>query len=333
MLEHGGGIQEAARRYNIDPEHWLDLSTGINPMGWTAPSSIPPEIWRRLPEPDDGLETSALEYYNCANILPAAGSQAIIQAMPRLRKPGKVAVLSPGYAEHSHAWQKNGHTVIFASSKELEKLVHDTSVDVVVIINPNNPTGEMTSPEKLLAWRNVLAKRGAWLVVDEAFMDSTPEQSIFHYVNNSVSIPDSLIVLRSLGKFFGLAGVRVGFASASPDLLHQISDELGPWNVNGPARYIAQLALHDYAWHKKTRLRLQKDGLRLKQLLTKFDLTPTGDAILFQWSINSNARNIYETLAQNSILVRYFDKPKSIRIGLPPDDVSWSRLENAFLKL
>jgi len=329
LLKHGGGIREAARLYGVDPQHWLDLSTGINSVGWTPPSSIPPGVWRRLPESGDGLEQAALEYYKCSNILPASGSQAIIQVLPRLRKRGKVAVLSPGYAEHHLAWEKNGHTVLLSPSQDIESMVYNPDVGVVVIINPNNPTGETVSSEKLLVWQTVLADRGAWLVVDEAFMDSTPDKSIFHVAKNM----DGLIVLRSLGKFFGLAGVRVGFVSASSDILERISEELGPWNVNGPARFVASLALLDRKWQENTRLRLLEDALRLKDLLTKAGFTPNGGTPLFQWFVSSNAPDFYKHMAHNSILVRLFDQPKSIRVGLPPDEVSWTRLEKVLSNL
>src|SRR5690606_22076033 len=97
MLEHGGRLRAAARRYGIPLSDWLDLSTGVNPEGWPVPA-VPPEVWVRLPEEDDGLERAASAYYGCDSIFPVAGSQAAIQALPALLHAQRVGVIHPGYA-------------------------------------------------------------------------------------------------------------------------------------------------------------------------------------------------------------------------------------------
>jgi len=191
MLEHGGRLRQAARRYSIPSGEWLDLSTGINPRGWPVPA--PPRIaWSRLPEDDDGLEAAARAYYGSRSLLAVAGSQAAIQALPRLRDRARVSVLHPGYFEHAHAWRCAGHQVISVTAERLDAAV--AASDVLVLIHPNNPTGARFPVDELLAWQARLDARGGWLVVDEAFMDATPEASLAPFCPRF-----GLILLRSLG--------------------------------------------------------------------------------------------------------------------------------------
>jgi L-threonine-O-3-phosphate decarboxylase len=322
-LAHGGRILAAARHYGIAPDGWLDLSTGINPHGWPVPS-LPSTCWQRLPEDDDGLVAAARTYYGAAHILPVAGSQAALQMLPRLRPACRVGVLTPGYAEHALAWRRAGHRVQPVSVPELPDAV--AQCDVMVLISPNNPTGERFNPERLLDWHGALAARGGWLVVDEAFMDMTPETSLC-----AADARTGLIVLRSLGKFFGLAGLRMGFVCAVPALLDRLSAALGPWAVSTPARHVACTALADRVWQADMRKRLAADGGRLHDLLVRHGLAPTGGCDLFQWVATPLAADRHTALARQGILTRYFDQPPSLRFGLPGSEPDWARLETALL--
>ncbi len=318
LLHHGGKLRAAASRYNIPLEQWLDLSTGINPNGWPVPA-IPAEIWSRLPEENDGLEDAARNYYGTEHLLPVAGSQAAIQALPQLRVPSHVAVLRPAYAEHAHAWRRAGHTVTTVAADDVSSAVAES--DVVVLINPNNPTGVRFDAEQLLLWHRDLAERGGWLVIDEAFIDTTPAQSLCHDSSSA-----GLIVLRSLGKFFGLAGARVGFVCAEPQLLARLNSLLGPWTINAAARYAVTLALQDGNWQKQIQQKLHADGARLHNLLTEHDLIPHGSSPLFQWLCTSQAEALHNQLAEQGILTRLFTEPQSLRFGLPKDEQDWLRL-------
>lgn len=321
LLHHGGKLRVAAARYNISLEQWLDLSTGINPNSWPVPA-IPAEVWARLPEDDDGLEQAARNYYGAEHLLPVAGSQAAIQVLPLLRAPSRVAVLNPAYAEHTHAWQRAGHNVTAVAADKIDDVIAES--DVVVLINPNNPTGVRFHREQLLYWHEQLAARNGWLVVDEAFIDTTPKQSLCPHTNST-----GLIVLRSLGKFFGLAGARVGFVCAQPPLLSQLHSLLGPWSINAPARYVATLALQDCNWQKAMRQQLHIAGVRLHTLLTQYHLTPDGDCPLFQWLRTPIAETLHDKLARQGILTRLFTEPASLRFGLPKSEAEWQQLDAA----
>lgn len=325
MLEHGGRIREAARRYGIPEAGWLDLSTGINPLGWPVPA-LPADCWRRLPEADGGLEVAARSYYGCRDILVTAGSQAAIQSLPGLRPAGRVGVLAPGYTEHAHAWARGGHALERLGAGEIDAALG--RLDVLVLINPNNPTGECFAPATLLAWQRRLAARGGWLVVDEAFMDATPQDSLAAHAGMA-----GLVVLRSLGKFFGLAGARVGFTLAWPELLAQLAETLGPWTVSAPARQVARLALEDHHWQEEARRCLPQAAARLRAILSRAGIAPCGGTSLFQWVATGQAAAIQDALAKQGILLRRFDIPDSLRFGLPGEESQWQRLEAALEKI
>lgn len=321
MLEHGGRLRAAARRYGIPESDWLDLSTGINPNGWPVPA-VPGEIWQRLPQDDDELNAAAQGYYGTTKLLPVAGSQAAIQSLPMLRAPSRVALVAPCYAEHAHAWQRHGHEVVGVPATEI--LQAGVTAQVVVIVNPNNPTGKLFGRDELLGLHAQLAARGGWLIVDEAFMDATPEHSLA-----SVCPRPGLIVLRSLGKFFGLAGARVGFVLAEEKILQPLADLLGPWTIAAPSRYVATLALRDTAWQCETRETLPLVSQRLAELLSALGLAPSGGSSLFQWVRCEDAASVHEQLARLGILTRLFDAPSSLRFGFPGDEKQWARLAAA----
>lgn len=319
MLEHGGNLRDAALRFGRDD--WLDLSTGINPHWYPAPS-LPDNAWHRLPEADPELARAAQAYYGAPLMLPVAGTQAAIQALPRLRKPSRVTVAAPSYAEHAHHWSAHGHTLTQTPYADLAAMV--ASSDVMVICNPNNPTGATVPAAQLLQWADQLTARGGWLVVDEAFGDTSQQNSIAAFSDRP-----GLIVLRSVGKFFGLAGIRLGFVAAHADLLHELADLLGPWTISGPAQHIAIAALGDAQWQARTREQLHASGERLRQLLAAHGIASNGTP-LFQWWDEARAEAFWQCMAERGIWVRLFrHAARGIRLGLPPDEAGWQRLQTA----
>lgn len=326
MLEHGGNLNEAVQRYGIARADWLDLSTGINPHAYPAPA-LRADAWHRLPESSQALLDAACAYYGAARMLPVAGTQAAIQALPqlRLRRHGvsRVVVAAPAYAEHAHRWAHAGHALREVAYADLPEAL--ATCEVMVVCNPNNPTGARVAPELLLAWAQQLQARGGWLVVDEAFGDTTPETSVAAQCAHQ----DGLIVLRSVGKFFGLAGVRLGFVAAADALLDDLQDWLGPWSVSGPAQEIGTAALQDTLWQQTTRRSLLAQGRRLHDLLAGHGIAADGSA-LYQWWPQAQAPVLHEWMAQQGIWVRLFTRGAGgIRLGLPPDEQGWQRLQLA----
>lgn len=318
MLEHGGNLHDAILRYGRPRAEWLDLSTGINPQAYPVPK-LAADAWHRLPEPSTALLQAAQTYYGASQLLPVAGTQAAIQAWPRLRARSRVVIAAPSYAEHSYQWRQTGHDVREVAYDQLEAELDNC--DVMSICNPNNPTGERIAPETLLKWAERLAARGGWLIVDEAFGDTTPAHSVAAYTAQK-----GLIVFRSVGKFFGLAGLRLGFVAAHADLLQQLADLLGPWTVSGPAQKIGTAALSDVGWQEAMRLQLHASGRRLQQLLSAHGIQSNGTE-LFQYWPTSHSEKFAEHMAQHGIWIRIF--PHGVRLGLPPNEAGWQRLQQA----
>ncbi|MCO7521827.1 MULTISPECIES: threonine-phosphate decarboxylase CobD [unclassified Pseudomonas] len=321
MLEHGGRLLRAVKQYGIAREQWLDLSSGIAPWAYSI-AAIPLDAWARLPETEDGLEQAARRYYGVEQLLAVAGSQAAIQALPLLRPAGRIGVLSPCYAEHPHAWRRAGHTLVELDDSQVDAALD--SLDVLLLVNPNNPTGRRVPRERLLAWHARLAARGAWLVVDEAFMDNTPAHSVIRQAGQA-----GLIVLRSFGKFFGLAGVRLGFVVAPAEVLQGLAESLGPWTVSGPSRVVGQACFADELAHLMQIARCRAASERLASLLEDAGLAPAGGCDLFQYVADERAAQLHEFLARRGILVRLFEQPAALRFGLPARVADEQRLAQA----
>lgn len=323
QLEHGGRLQAAAAQYGIPPAEWLDLSTGIAPQAWPLPP-LPPEVWARLPQVEDGLAAVAAACYGAPRALPVAGSQAAIQLLPQLLLPGRVGVLEPCFSEHAQAWHKAGHEVLRLSAAAIEAQVD--ALDALVLANPNNPTGRHFAPAQLLDWHARLARHGGTLLVDEAFIDCTPHLSLAAHSDRQ-----GLVVLRSFGKFYGLAGIRLGFVLAESELLARLEAMLGPWAVSGPARAIGlhALAAAQAAARQQRAEQLKHSGLRLAGLLREHGLVPTGGTALFQWLPTPQAARLQDFLARRGILVRRFHTPAALRFGLPGIESQWQRLDRA----
>lgn len=318
---HGGDLTAARAAFGEPAVGWLDLSTGINP----APYALDPEMplnWGRLPTKDDlqGLTDAARDYYGVpsrASVAVAPGTQAIIQWLPQIRSASTVHIVGPTYAEHRHCWQSAGHKV--RETAEIEE------ADVIVVVNPNNPTGRMFDPDKLASMAEYQAAKDGWLIVDEAFADVIPRISAIEHAG-----APGLIILKSLGKFFGLAGARVGFLVGDLNVVSEVQSALGPWAVPGPSIAAATHVLLDFEWQDDTLSQLERDADRLDQLLTNAGMEIHGGTPLFRLVETSDASSIQQKLGKKGIVVRVFaDHPHWIRFGLPGHEEDWERLEAA----
>jgi len=324
-IVHGGNLDEISRLYPDAPRPWIDLSTGINPIAYPIPP-LPMEAWSRLPTKADeqALVVAAARRYGVrapATIVAAPGTQALLQILPRLRPSGSVAVLAPTYEEHALCWRGCGHRVQLVD--EVDALAE---ADVAVVVNPNNPTGRNLPRETLAVLAGRLAQRGGLLVLDEAFADLIAGVSLV------AELPPSTLVLRSFGKTFGLAGLRLGFAIADEHLAKRLRAELGPWAVSGPALAIGTAALIDDGWLSDARKRLVTDNRCLDALLIAAGCRIVGGAPLFRLAEHAGAQTLADRLARHGIHVRRFPYNAAwLRFGLPGSKAEWQRLEAALM--
>jgi cobalamin biosynthetic protein CobC len=314
-IAHGGDLGAVRRRHPDAPQPWIDLSTGINPLPYPV-ADLPADAWSRLPSHDaeQALIARAAQRYRCAphQLVAAPGTQALIQILPRLVARSRVAIVGPTYAEHELNWRRHGHDVAVVADLKAD-------ADVVVVVNPDNPTGRLTPTQTL---RSVAARL---LIVDEAFIDLLSTEASL-----AGDLPDNAIVLRSFGKTYGLAGVRLGFAIAAVPLAQRLREELGPWAVSGPALEIGAAALADDAWLQETATRLAADVRKLDALLVSAGFAVLGGTPLFRLASHPEAQDKVEGLARQGIHVRAFaDRPTCLRFGLPGGDEEFRRLSAA----
>ena len=325
--QHGGDLDFADREFGTPAGGWLDLSTGINPYPYPDIGFTESAV-NRLPQRDamDALLSAARAAYQiaaAADLAAGPGSQSILQLLPTLRAPCTVAVLGPTYEEHALTWGRQGHRVVEYSS--IEAAAGAAGVDVVVVVNPNNPDGRIAGKTELIGTACELARKDGWLILDEAFADIAPEISLAP----DLDLPNTIVV-RSFGKFFGLPGLRLGFAAGAPRLIQALARQLGPWAVSGPAIEIGRRALNDRDWIEATRERLTSARQELDAALQATGMTVVGGTDLFRLVETPDAHKTYRRLGQLGIFVRRFDHhPGWLRLGLPGGAAALQRLATA----
>ncbi len=323
-IEHGGDIAAAWRLFPDAPQPFIDLSTGINPDPYPLPP-LDAKVFARLPDSAAQLRlsTTAAQTYgapSAAHVVCAPGTQILLPLVAALVPAGRAVILGPTYSEHARAAAQAGHAILDA--RDIDEL---HGANLAIVVNPNNPDGRIIAKEELLALRDALSARGGLLLVDEAFMDvGPPGASLAGYVDRG-----HLVVLRSFGKFFGLAGLRLGFALAAPELAANLNRTLGPWAVSGPAIAIAEQALADIVWIETTRARLQRAAEKLDQVLIEAGVEVIGGTPLFRLVRTRRADEIFQHLGSNGIIVRPFrEQPTWLRFGIPHES-GWDRLRLA----
>ena len=322
---HGGDLSVARRLFPGAPEPFVDLSTGINPIPYRVPQ-LSPDAFTRLPERAAlcRLAATAARAYgapSASHVVPAPGTQILLPQVAALVPPRCAAILGPTYAEHARAAALVGHRV-----KEVTEIAALAGADLVIVVNPNSLDGRIVPRDALLALADEVRRRGGLLVVDEAFMDVGPATASLAADLASGSI----IVLRSFGKFFGLAGLRLGFALAAPEIAARLGESLGPWAVAGPAVAVGEMALADLSWAEMTRSRLAKMAAELDEVLTGSGLEMIGGTSLFRLVQTPSASELFHVLGRAGIFVRRFvDQATRLRFGLPASDAEWRRLRAA----
>jgi cobalamin biosynthesis protein CobC len=324
LLPHGGDLAAARRRFPDALEPLIDLSTGINPHSYPLPP-LPPELFMRLPQPEalESLAATAARAYGAAadQVVAAPGTQSLLAPVFSAVSPGRAAILGPTYAEHARVAALVGHRV-----EDVTDFAALAGADLAVVVNPNNPDGRITPRDALLALAEEKRQRGGLLVVDEAFVEVAPAGlSVAPDVG-----PGGLVVLRSFGKFYGLAGLRLGFALAAAPVAMRLRAALGPWPVSGPALAAGEAALADAAWAEAMRELLARDAARLDRLLMGAGLNIAGGTSLFRLAHIPAAGSLADHLGHAGIMVRRFSEaPAALRFGLPADEAAWQRLATA----
>ncbi len=312
---HGGRLIAARQAFPEAPAPFLDLSTGINPHPYPLPA-FTPAAFTRLPEPEEvaALEAAAARAYGVADpamVVAAPGAEALIQLLPRVLPQPRIAIAGPTYAGHAAAWRAAGAEVVAADAP------------AAVLCNPNNPDGRRLPALHLLE----SAPRGL-LVVDEAFVDLEPdaaELSLAPHLGRRGT--GAVVVLRSFGKCYGLAGLRLGFAVAAPAWAAALRAALGAWAVSGPAIAAGRAALADDRWRAAMRARLAREAAALDACLDDAGFAIRGGTVLFRLAEAAGAPVLRHRLGHAGILVRHFaDRPRWLRFGLPGDDAAWARL-------
>lgn len=323
-LVHGGDLGAARWLFSGAQEPFVDLSTGINPNPYPVPQ-LSREVFARLPEPAavDRLAAIAARAYgapSAAHVVPAPGTQILLPQVAALVPPGRATVLGPTYAEHVRSAAFVGH-----DAKQVTEIAHLKDADLAIVVNPNNPDGRIIARTALLSLAEALRPRGL-LVVDEAFMDvCAPETSLA-----GETARGNIVVLRSFGKFFGLAGLRLGFALAAPEVTMRLAASLGPWAVSGPALAVGEIALGDASWAETARISLSRAAQRLDDLLTAAGLEIIGGTPLFRLVRTPVATELFHHLGRAGILVRRFaEQPSWLRFGLPATSDAWDRVRKA----
>lgn len=316
--DHGGNLEWAVRHYGGDVDQWIDLSTGINRQPYKI-LSLSAQAWTDLPTVRATkrlIEVAKTAYSTKAAILPLAGAQAAIQLVPLLSPPGKACIMSPTYNEHAGALRAVGWEV--AEASRLEDL---KGADLAIVVNPNNPDGKYYATSDLLSLLPVVGR----LIVDESFVDPYPAFSVAPHAGEK-----GLVVLRSFGKFYGLAGIRLGFALGCEADISRMSELAGPWPVCGPALEIGASALADKSWAQDSTARLLSEINRMDEPATKAGWQVVGGTCLFRLYQTANAKESQDKLAQQHIWSRIFPYSDTwIRLGMPGNETEWDRYTRA----
>lgn len=319
MRDHGGNIDWAIAHFGGDPSRWIDLSTGINRVPYPMPA-VSPSASQALPTRasiEALIATAGRAYRWSGSILPMAGAQAAIQLLPRLITPGTARVLAPTYNEHAACLLAAGWQV-----EEVATLRDLAGADLAVVVNPNNPDGQSFAPTDLID----LADQVGHLVVDESFADPRPDLSLTSIETH----PENLYILRSFGKFYGLAGLRLGFVLSSAANVAKLAEISGPWPISGIAIEVGQKALSDDAWAQETITRLRTETSEIDDMAKGKGWALVGGTELFRLYQTPNAKEAQEHLARHHIWSRIFPwSPSFIRLGLPGSPSEWARLQEA----
>ncbi|GHB36051.1 threonine-phosphate decarboxylase [Pseudovibrio japonicus] len=327
-MQHGGDLSKAIAAFGGTESDWMDLSTGINPVAYPAAEHITARGLTDLPgeRAENALIEAARQAYNLSPnsaIAAAPGTQAIITALPYLLGANcSISIIGPTYSSHEESWKGAGATVQCISKEQ----AHEATTDHLLLVNPNNPDGHIFTREELLKLAAIKQQNGGYLIVDEAFMDLYPQASIIPQIKD---LP--ILVLRSFGKFFGLAGLRLGFLVGPKEVTEKLQNQFGSWAVSGPALDVGRAALADLNWQTEMRSSLKSEMGLFSTLLKDQNISIVGQTDLYILIEHPLAHPLHNALAKERIWTRVFDFSENwMRLGLPAADSDRQRFAKSF---
>lgn len=341
--DHGGDVYAASRELGRSVEHLIDFSASINPLG-PAPS-----VWRAItnasrvlqhyPDPTCWvLREKLASHWRCRpdRIVVGNGSSELIYAIPRVLGLRHLLVIGPTFSEYATAMFLIGGqvTMVFADRGQdyrppldkamallRQKRSSHGGIDAVVLCNPNSPTGQACHPDDVLKLARVAGRRRIWMIVDETFADYCPDYSICFRMSSLSHV----VVLRSLTKFHGLPGLRVGYAVGSSRMTQQIRRQLSPWSVNAMGQVAALAALSDARHSKRSLSFMGRERKRLTAALARLPgctVFPSQANFLFlELPAGWQAGSITARLRRQGLLIRDCSKmpgcnDRSIRVAV-----------------
>jgi len=320
FVAHGGRVDLARAAYPQVRE-WTDLSTGIAP--WAYPVDIAGSELTPLPDPAmlADLEARAAACFGVEpeRVIAVPGSDMALRLLGTIL-PGPAAWIRPGYSGHRDMWPAGR-----AIAVEREALTHQFGpLKTMVLARPNNPDGWIAGEALLEQAARQLAARDGHLIVDEAFVDATPD------IGLSRRDWPGLIVLRSFGKFFGLAGLRLGFVVAAPPVGQALRALIGDWPISTPALNAGIAAYADTQWQAAQRVRLSDGARRMTALFTGHGVAVVAQTAFFTLLSTPRRNALFFKLAEVGMLTRPFaEQPDWLRIGVPGSEQGWTRLAHA----
>lgn len=328
FAHHGGRLGAARVAYSQAPQPWIDLSTGINPRSYPAPRARGVTL-NRLPDTGElsRLEAVAAVAFGVADphrVVATGGTEPALRLLPFVVGGGigAAVVAGPTYGSHVDGWAKAGVPSRIVADAELDAAIGDRTA--VIIVNPNNPDGRVLGRDRLRQLHDAVASRDGVLVVDEAFAEVTPEASVADLAGGECK---QLLVLRSFGKFYGLAGLRLGFVIGNPSVAARVRALIGDWPVSVDALAAGLAAYADRAWADRMRGQLTTSARRLDGLLTRHGFEVVGGTSLYRLVRAADAPARFEQLAAAGILTRPFQHDSTLlRFGLPGSPEAWRRL-------
>ena len=319
---HGGNIYEAARKLRKDPSEITDFSASINPLA--PPPGLEQNLLQKLPltrsYPD--INTTELvsllaETHNCSThqLMVANGSTEIIYLLPHALGIRSAVIISPSFSEYENAFTLAKSSIVLAQAPEsnnfqpdrefISKYLEQMRVDAVILGHPNSPAGSLLDKETLDWILFACKSMGALVVVDEVFIDFSENYSF----KNKINSHKNLVIIRSMTKFYGLAGLRLGYALAPPFIISGLKKYQPPWTVNTLAQFAGIYCLKQDDFKEKTLKFMENERQRLAEKISRIDgfsvFPSSTNFLLVKLSENlPPAEQLKEFLLKRGLLIR-----------------------------